>query len=171
MGVGDQTPPSPPPPPHTLFEKIKLSTVEPQYNKGPRDWQNMFVIARFVNLYWGSFSYCLIFYYYWSKKKKKQFVRPRTLFWRFQCNIHFHKNSIFVGIRIFQHLTLLLVRFEPISLSPTLLHFQTNKATNYSFLKQIISADDVVSDAFHWHTRQNEGITGTYKVISWSVNF
>ena len=104
-----------PPPP--LFEKnkIKLSTVEPRYNEGPRDWQNMFIIARFVNLYRASFSYCLIFYYYWSKKKK-QFVRPRTLFWRFQCNIHFHKNSNFVGIRILQHLNLLLVRFDPISL-------------------------------------------------------
>ena len=58
-----------PPPP--LFEKnkIKLSTVEPRYNEGPKDWQNMFVIARFVNLYQASFSYCLIFYYYWSKKK------------------------------------------------------------------------------------------------------
>ena len=44
-------------------------------------------------------------------------------------------------------------------------------STNYGFLKQIISGDDVVSDAFQWHTRQNEGITGTYKVISWSVNF
>ena len=36
-------------------EEIKLSTVEPRYNKGPRDWQNMFVITRFVNLYRGSF--------------------------------------------------------------------------------------------------------------------
>ena len=33
---------------------------------------------------------------------------------------------------------------------------------NYGFLKQIISADDAVSDAFRWHTRQNEGVTGTY---------
>ena len=36
---------------------------------------------------------------------------------------------------------------------------------NYGFLKQIISADDVVSDTFQWHTRQNEGITGTYSVM------
>ena len=42
---------------------------------------------------------------------------------------------------------------------------------NYGFLKRIISADDVVSDAFRWHTRQNEGVTGTYSVISWSTNF
>ena len=46
-------------------------------------------------------------------------------------------NSIFVGIRIFKHLNLLLVRFDPISLmrgkpqkvnSPRFLHFQTSKA-------------------------------------------
>ena len=42
---------------------------------------------------------------------------------------------------------------------------------NYGFLKRIISADDVVSDAFRWYTRQNEGVTGTYSVISWSANF
>ena len=38
-------------------------------------------------------------------------------------------------------------------------------STNYGFLKRIISAYDVVSDAFRWHTRQNEGVTGTYSVI------
>ena len=35
---------------------------------------------------------------------------------------------------------------------------------NYDFLTRIMSADDVVSDAFRWHTRQNEGVTGTYRV-------
>ena len=35
----------------------------------------------------------------------------------------------------------------------------------------MISADDVVSDAFRSHTRQNEGITETYIIeISWSAN-
>ena len=29
---------------------------------------------------------------------------------------------------------------------------------NYGFLKRIILADDVVSDAFQWYTRQNEGV-------------
>ena len=49
--------------------------------------------------------------------------------------------------------------------------------TNYGFLKRIISADDVVSEAFRWHTRQNElgkmkGLQlGTYSVISWPANF
>ena len=40
---------------------------------------------------------------------------------------------------------------------------------NYGFLKRIISADDV-ADAFRWHTKQNEGVTGIYSVISWSAN-
>ena len=39
-------------------------------------------------------------------------------------------------------------------------------STNYGFLKRIISADDVVSDAFRWHHKQNGGVTGTY-----SANF
>ena len=43
-------------------------------------------------------------------------------------------------------------------------------STNYGFLKRIISADDVVSDSFQWHTRQNEGITGTYQVRESSFN-
>ena len=42
---------------------------------------------------------------------------------------------------------------------------------NYGFLKRIISANGMVSDAFRWRTRQNEGVTGTYSVISWSANF
>ena len=42
---------------------------------------------------------------------------------------------------------------------------------NYAFLKWIISADGMVSDAFRWRTRQNERVTGTYSVISWSANF
>ena len=29
-------------------------------------------------------------------------------------------------------------------------------STNYGFLKRIISADDVVSDAFQWQTRQKQ---------------
>ena len=39
-----------------------------RYNEGLRDWQNMFIITRFINLYRGSFSYCLIFYHFWSQK-------------------------------------------------------------------------------------------------------
>ena len=47
-----------PPPPHFL------STVQPQYNKGSRDWQNIFVTMRFINLYQGFFfilPYILLF--------------------------------------------------------------------------------------------------------------
>ena len=36
------------------------------------------------------------------------------IIWRFHCNIHYvHINSIFVGIRLFQHLNLSLVHFDP----------------------------------------------------------
>ena len=44
--------------------------------------------------------------------------------------------------------------------------------TNYDFLKRIILDDDVVSEAFRWHTRQNEieGVTGT-RGVSWPANF
>ena len=35
---------------------------------------------------------------------------------------------------------------------------------NYGFLKQIISAYDVVSGTFQWHAKQNEDVTGTYSV-------
>ena len=31
-----------------IFFRYKQCTVEPQYNKGPRDWQNMFTIMRFL---------------------------------------------------------------------------------------------------------------------------
>ena len=50
------------------------------------------------------------------------------------------------------------------------LNLKTTPPTTF-FLKRIISADDVVSDAFRWHNRQNKGVTGTYSVIPWSANF
>ena len=31
-----------------IFFRYKQCTVEPQYNKGPRDWQNMFATMRFL---------------------------------------------------------------------------------------------------------------------------
>ena len=58
QGVGLARPGPPPPPPHFL------STVQPQYNKGSRDWQNIFVTMRFINLYQGFFfilPYILLF--------------------------------------------------------------------------------------------------------------
>ena len=102
-------------PPWLLVIGCTVSTVEPRYDKGPRDWQNMFVITRLVNLYRGSFSYCFICYSYWSKKKSSlvQRLRYRSSTVRY---IFIYLNSIFVGIRTFQHLKLLLVRLDPISL-------------------------------------------------------
>ena len=58
QGAGLVRPGPPPPPPHFL------STVQPQYNKGSRDWQNIFVTMRFINLYQGFFfilPYILLF--------------------------------------------------------------------------------------------------------------
>ena len=49
--------PGPPPPPHHF-----LSTVQPQYNKGSRDWQNIFVTMRFINLYQGFFFYIALYF-------------------------------------------------------------------------------------------------------------
>ena len=104
----------------------------------------MFVITRFfLNLDRGSFSYCLKSCYYWSKKKKNSSL-DRGL--RYGGNIHFHINSIFVGIRIFQHLNSELLHspfrshqsdatvvsvetpVHKTALSPRLLRFQTGKA-------------------------------------------
>ena len=85
--------------------------MELRYKEGPSNWQNMFVKTRFVNLYRDSFSYCFIFYYYWSKKK----LLDRGLPYRGSTvtYIFIYLNSIFVGIRIVQHLNLLLVRIDP----------------------------------------------------------
>ena len=55
-----------------------------------------------------------MFYYYWSQKKNSSL--DRGLRYRGSTLINFHISSIFVGIRIFQHLNLLLVHFDPISL-------------------------------------------------------
>ena len=44
------------------------NTVEPRYNEGSRDWQNLFAITRFryVEVLFH------IFYYYWGKEKKRK---------------------------------------------------------------------------------------------------
>ena len=31
----------------TIYPRVSSHTVEPRYNEGPSDWQNMFAIARF----------------------------------------------------------------------------------------------------------------------------
>ena len=88
------------------------------------------------------FSYCLIFSTITGVNlKKKKFARLRTSLYRGSTeNIHYvHINSIFVGIRIFQHLYLSLSVSIPeltcsklqnaylykTALSPRLLRFQT----------------------------------------------
>ena len=43
---------------HPWIKKLRV-TVEPQYNKGPRDWQNLLAITRFF-----------FFYYYWGKENR-----------------------------------------------------------------------------------------------------
>ena len=49
-----------PGPRHLLKNKqINVSAVEPRYYEGPREWQNMFITKKFVNLYRSSLSYCL----------------------------------------------------------------------------------------------------------------
>ena len=43
---------------------VLIITVEPRFNEGPRDWQNMFAITRFR--YIDVLFY--IFFYYWGKE-------------------------------------------------------------------------------------------------------
>ena len=51
-----------------IFAKFpsQPSTVEPRYNKGPRDWQNLFAITRFRYIE----VLFHIFYYYWGKENR-----------------------------------------------------------------------------------------------------
>ena len=51
-------------PVHRLL--LPTNTVEPQYNKGPGDWQNMFAIPRlrYIEVLFH------IFYYYWGKENR-----------------------------------------------------------------------------------------------------
>ena len=50
-------------------------TVEPPYNEGPRDWQNMFAITRFryVEVLFH------IFYYCWGKEKRSLYRELRYI--------------------------------------------------------------------------------------------
>ena len=43
---------------------VMHDTVEPRYNEGPRDWQNVFAITRFRYIK----VLFHIFYYYWGKE-------------------------------------------------------------------------------------------------------
>jgi len=60
-----------------MGEKHSLSSmykVEPRYNEGPRDWQNLFAKMRLS--YRGSFP-CIIFYYYWSNEYRSLYRELR----------------------------------------------------------------------------------------------
>ena len=50
-----------------------LYTVEPRYNEGPRDWQNMFAITtfRYIEVLFH------IFYYYWGEGNRSLYRRLR----------------------------------------------------------------------------------------------
>ena len=59
--------------------------MEPQYNKGPRDWQNVLAITRFV------ISMIISIYFAITGVKKivrytKDFVKWRFFTWRFHSN-------------------------------------------------------------------------------------
>ena len=49
--------------------------MEPQYNEGPRDWQNMFIIARFVNLYRQLLFHIALYFTITGVKKKSLLVQ------------------------------------------------------------------------------------------------
>ena len=74
--------------PSSSFTKchvLPTNTVEPQYNKGPRDWQNVFAITRFV------ISMIISIYFAITGVKKivrytKDFVKWRFFTWRFHSN-------------------------------------------------------------------------------------
>ena len=63
-----------------------------------------------------SVVYCSNIYYYWSEENKSSLDRGFRYRRSSVRYIFIYLNSIFVGKRIFQHLNLLLVRFDPISL-------------------------------------------------------
>ena len=135
-GGGDRVPP--------LFEqlinKIKYSGTSIQKRaKELAKYVHYNEIRHFISRFFFILPW---FYYYWNKKKNSSL--DRGLRYRGSTLINFHISSIFVGIRIFQHLNSLLVHFDPISLmcskpvqnayiyktaiSPRLPHFQTSQA-------------------------------------------
>ena len=65
-----------------LLRAFLQYTVEPRYNKGLRDWENMFVITRFRYIE----VLFHIFYCHWLGLKKKQFVMSRTSLYRGSLN-------------------------------------------------------------------------------------
>ena len=54
---------------------LYVSTEEPRYNEGPRDWQNMLAITRFRYIK----VLLQIFYYYWSKENRSLYRGCRCI--------------------------------------------------------------------------------------------
>ena len=54
---------------YSIIIIIITSTVEPQYNKGRRDWQNLFAITRFCYIE----VLFHLFYYYYGKENRLLF--------------------------------------------------------------------------------------------------
>ena len=48
----------------TWLLQERILTMEPRYNEGPRDWQNVFAIKSF----WYIEVHFHMFYYYWGKE-------------------------------------------------------------------------------------------------------
>ena len=73
--------------------------MEPRYNEGPKDWQNLFAITRSLH----------IFYYYWGKEKRSLYrgfryieVRYTEVFvvWRFVISrFSLYRGSLYRGFR------------------------------------------------------------------------
>ena len=63
---------------------VCVDTVEPRYNSGPRDWQNMFTITRFRHVE----VLCDIFSYYWYRYIEVRFIE--VLMYRGAKGLSYH---------------------------------------------------------------------------------
>ena len=61
-----------------------VDTLEPRYNSGPRDWQNMFTITRFRHVE----VLCDIFSYYWYRYIEVRFIE--VLMYRGAKELSYH---------------------------------------------------------------------------------
>ena len=73
----------------TYLKRESSIQPEPEYNEGPRDWQNLFAIERFRNIE----LLFHIFYYNWGKENGSLYrdrcllcIRDRYCISRFHCN-------------------------------------------------------------------------------------
>ena len=73
--------------------------MEPRYNQGPRDWQNLFAIPRFRYIE----VIFHIFYFYWGKENRSLYRGLRDIEVRYiKVSLYevsvTNKNCIFLGI-------------------------------------------------------------------------